>query len=111
MLYRSIGFILESCYRDTPQLKFLMRPQTIAYRLLITKEILKQYIFFADAFGSDKADFFRAVAYEIEELFRNHYDQERIEYWRGHLRNSSHTPPNRPNFLKQLFAPYYPVDE
>ena len=111
MLYRSIGFILESCYGDTPQLKFLMRPQTIAYRLLITKEILKQYIFFADAFGSDKADFFLAVAYEIEELFRNHYDQERIEYWRSHLRNSSHTPPNRPDFLKQLFAPYYPVDE
>ena len=48
---------------------------------------------------------------QIEEIFDKHYDQTRIEYWRRHLRNSTHTPPNRPDFLKQLFSPYYPVDE
>ena len=88
-----------------------MRPQTVTYRLLIAKEILKQYVFFADAFGDSYAAFYRAVAFEIDDLFRRRYDQERIEYWRSHLRNSSDTPPNRPNFLKELFAPYYPVDE
>ena len=111
MLQQSMRLILESCYGDTPKLKFLMRPQTHLYRLLITKEILRQYIFFADAFGSDKADFFRAVANEIEEFFQKHYHPDSLEPWRRHLRNSTHTPPNRPDFLKQLFSPYYPVDE
>ena len=111
MLYHSIGFILESIYGDCPQYKFLMRPQTVSYRLLIAKEVLKQYVFFADAFGDPYAAFYRAVAFEIDDLFQRRYDQERIEYWRGHLRNSSYYPPNRPNFLKELFAPYYPVDE
>ena len=88
-----------------------MRPQTVTYRLLIAKEILKQYVFFADAFGDPYAAFYHAVFFEIDDLFHRRYDQERIEYWRSHLRNSSHSPPNRPNFLKELFAPYYPVDE
>ena len=88
-----------------------MRPQTITYRLLITKEILKQYTFFADAFGSTHAAFLHAVAFEIDDLLDRRYDQERIDHWRLQLRNSSITPPDRPNFLKELFAPYYPVDE
>ena len=111
MLQQSMRLILESCYGDTPKLKFFMRPQTHLYRLLITKEILRQYIFFADAFGSDKADFFRAVANEIEEFFEKHYGPDRIELWRSHLRNNGPTLPNRPEFLKQLFSPYYPVNE
>ena len=111
MLYHSIGFILESCYGDSPRYKFLMRPQTVTYRLLITKEILKQYTFFADAFGSNHAAFLHAVAAEIDDLLHRRYDQERIDHWRLQLRNSSITPPDRPNFLKELFAPYYPVDE
>ena len=113
MLYHSIGFILESCYGDSRKYKFLMLPQTITYRILIAKEILKQYVFFADAFGDSYAPFYRAVASEIDDLLHRRYsqDQERLDAWRLHLRNSSHTPPDRPNFLKELFAPYYPVDE
>ena len=103
--------ILESCYGDTHQLKFLMRPQTGIYRLLITKEILKQYITFADALGSNKASFYRAIASDIEEFFEEHYGPDRIELWRSHLRNNGPTPPNQPEFLKKLFSPYYPVNE
>ena len=111
MLHRVIRDILESCYGDTHQLKFLMRPQTRIYRFLIAKEILKQYITFADALGSDKADFYRAVASEIEEHFENYYGPDRIELWRRHLRDNGPTPPHQPGFLKNLFSPYYPVNE
>ena len=111
MLQQSMRLILESCYGDCPKLKFLMRKQTQPYRLLITREILRQYIFFADALGSTHADFYRALASTIEEILEKYYDQDRLEYWRSHLRNSTHTPPNRPELMKQLFSHYYPVDE
>ena len=111
MLQLAMRDILESCYGITPQLKFLMRPHTHTLRLLITKEILKQYTFFADAFGSKHAAFYHEIASLIDEHLNKYYGPDSLAQKRSYLRNCKHTPPNRPDFLKQLFSPYFPVDE
>ena len=109
MLHRVIRDILLSIYGDTRQLQFLMRPQTRIYRFLIAKELLKQYITITEARNrSHQADFYRAVASDIEEALE-HYSPDRIASWRRHLRNNGPTPPDQPEFLKTLFSPYYPV--
>ena len=78
MLQLAMRDILESCYGITPPLKFLMRPQTHTLRLLITKEILKQYTFFADAFGSKHAGFYHEVARTIDDHLTNYHSPDSL---------------------------------
>ena len=107
MLHRVIHNLLLPYYGNTQQLQFLLRPQTRIYRLLIVKELLRQYLTLAEARGEEE-DFYRAVANEINEALQ-HYSQDRIASWRRHLRNNGPNPPHLPQFLETLFSTYYPV--
>ena len=111
MHQRVIREILRSCYGETRQLQFLMRPQTGLARFLIAKEILQQYAALEDAIGGNIADFYRAVASDIDEQLENHFFQDTIDRWRRHLRDNGPNPPHQPGFLKTLFSAYYPVNE
>ena len=110
MHQRVIREILRSCYGETRQLQFLMRPQTGLYRFLIAKEILQQYATFEDTIGGNRADFYRAVASDIDEHLEKYFFPDTIDRWRRHLRDNEPNPPHQPGFLKTLFSAYYPVN-
>ena len=99
MQQRVIREILRSCYGETHQLRFLMRPQTRLAQYLIAKEILQQYATLEDAIGArpgNIADFYRAVASDIDEQLENHFFQDMIDRWRRHLRDNERTQPTTP---------------
>ena len=114
MQQRVIREILRSCYGETHQLRFLMRPQNRLAQYLIAKEVLQHYAPLEDAIEvrpGGIADFFRAVASDIDEFLENHFSQFLIDRKRRHLRDNGPNPPHQPGFLKTLFSVYYPVNE
>ena len=79
--------VIQSCYGDTPELRFFMRPDNRFAQHLIARQILKHYAQIDDEIDQllptrqvrpgGRADLFRAVVSDIEEELE-HYSQEAI---------------------------------
>ena len=113
MAQHIIQNVLLSCYGESQQLRFLMRPQNRLAQYLIAREILKQYATIEDEIEvrpGGKADLFHAVASDIDEKLEN-FSQRAINRRIRHLRTNGPDPRLQPGFLRVLFSVHIPVNE
>ena len=94
--------VLESCYGDSPELRFLMRPDNRFTQYLIARKILQRYVQIGEQLSQvlpqglqerqrNRRDLYSAIIVEIEENL-DHYSEEAIQN-KGH--NCTRASPTR----------------
>ena len=109
--------VLESCYGDSPELRFLMRPDNRLTQYLIARKILEQYIQIDEQLAQvlptrrlqererNRRDLYRTIIVDIEENL-DHYSEEAIQNKLRDIIAQGPHPHGSPNFLRSLFTAY-----
>ena len=108
--------VLESCYGDSAELQFLMRPDNRFTQYLIARKILQRYVQIDEQLSqvlpqgsqewqSNRRDIYNAIIGEIEENLE-HYLDEAIQNKLRNIIAQGPNPHGSPNFLRSLFSAY-----
>ena len=109
--------VLQSCYGNSPELRFFMRPDNRFTQYLVARQVLKHYVQIdeeleqvlpttrlQDRRGS-RRDLYRAIISDIEENLE-HYSQEAINNKIRDIIAHGPNPQGSPHFLRGLFPAY-----
>ena len=107
---------LESCYGNSPELWFLMRPDNRFTQYLIAQKILEQYELIQEQSAQalprqlqernqNRTDLYRAIIVDIEDHL-DHYSEEAIQNKLRDIIAQGPNPQGSPNFLRDLFSAY-----
>ena len=109
--------VLESCYGDSPELRFLMRPDNRFTQYLIAWKILEKYVQIDEQLAQvlptrrlqererNRRDLYRTIIADIEEDL-DHYSEEAIQNKLRDIIAQGPHPHGSPNFLRSLFTAY-----
>ena len=109
--------VLESCYGDSPELRFLMRPDNRFTQYLIARKILQRYVQIDEQLAQvlptrrlqerqrNRRDLYRAIIVDIEDNL-DHYSEEAIQNKLRDIIAHGPDPQGSSNFLRGLFTAY-----
>ena len=113
MAQRIIRNVLLSCYGETRELRFFMRPDNRFAQYLVARQVLRHYAAIDDEYEvhpGGRADLFRAIASGIDEELEV-YSQDAINNKIRHLKAHGPHPRHQPQFLRNLFSVNISVNE